>query len=239
MQDESILIKGILPMTTVDYKGRIASTIFLQGCNFRCPFCHNPELVAISDANVPDSTLLKPDDVISFLKEHKDWVDAVCISGGEPTIHKGLPAFIARLKKAGFSVKIQTNGTNPDMLKKLIDEKLLDYISMDIKAPIEKYELFAGAKLNKENIKKSASLIMASGIEYSFHTTVSPELNLLDIEQIGIWLKGAKTYYLQQFRPEKTLDPEYEKKLPHTPAELNEMADSARPYFEKVILEGV
>lgn len=239
MQDETILIKGILPMTTVDYKGKVASTIFLQGCNFRCPFCHNPELVAISDKDVMDSTLLKPAEVISYLKEHKEWVDAVCISGGEPTIHKGLPAFISHLKKAGFFVKIQTNGTNPNMLKKLIDEKLLDYISMDIKAPIEKYELFAGAKLNKESIKESAALIMASGIEYSFHTTVSPELNCSDIKQIGLWLNGAKTFYLQQFRPEKTLDPEYEKKTPHTIHELNEMADSARAYFGKVILEGV
>jgi len=239
MQDELLPIKGILPMTTVDYKGKIASTIFLQGCNFRCPFCHNPELVLISDAGATDSTLLKPDEVIYFLKENKEWVDAVCISGGEPTIHKGLPEFISQLKKAGFSVKIQTNGTNPKMLKKLIDEKLLDYISMDIKAPIEKYELFAGAKLNKESIKESAALIMASGIEYSFHTTVSPELNLSDIKQIGIWLSGAKTYYLQQFRPEKTLDPEYGKKIPRSTEELNEMADSARPHFGKVILEGV
>lgn len=239
MQDEILPIKGIFPMTTVDYKGKVASTIFLQGCNFRCPFCHNPELVAISDEAGVKSALLKPDEVISFLKENKEWVDAVCISGGEPTIHKSLPAFISHLKKAGFFVKLQTNGTNPKMLKKLIDEKLLDYVSMDIKAPIEKYELLAGAKLNKENIKESAALIMAGGIEYSFHTTVSPGLNLSDIKQIGLWLKGAKTYCLQQFRPEKTLDPEYGGKTPRTIHELNEMADSVRAYFGKVILEGV
>jgi len=124
------------------------------------------------------------------------------------------------------------------MLKILIDGKLLDYISMDVKAPIEKYELLAGAKPDLEKIKKSVNLIMSSGVEYSFHTTVSPELNILDIKQIGTWLNGAKTYYLQQFRPEKTLNPEYEKKIPHTPEEIKRMADLVRANFGKIIIEG-
>jgi pyruvate formate lyase activating enzyme len=234
MQNEGILIKGFLPMSTIDYKGKVASTIFLQGCNFRCPFCHNPELVPIS----AEGDVLKADDVISYLKENKDFVDAVCISGGEPTIHAGLPAFIARLKKAGFAVKLQTNGTNPEMLKKLVGEKLLDYISMDIKAPLEKYGLLAGVKPDMEKIKQSAKLIINSGTDYSFHTTVSPELDSSDIKKIGEWLNGAKLYYLQQFRQEKTLDPEYEKKLPRKPKELKEMADSVRGFFGKVVVEG-
>ncbi len=215
MRHANLPIKGILPMTTVDYKGRAASTVFLQGCNFKCPFCHNPELVPISSEG-----LLDAGEIIAYLKENKEWTDAVCISGGEPTIHKELPRFISQLKKAGFFVKIQTNGTNPEMLKKLIDEKLLDCISMDIKAPPEKYELLAGAKADIKKIKESAKLIMDGGIEYSFHTTVSPELTLSDIKQIGLWLSGAKTYVLQQFRPEKTLDSEYGRKIPYAPSEL-------------------
>ncbi len=234
MHSPEILIKGVLPMSTVDYKGKVASTIFLQGCNFRCPFCHNPELVPIKAEGV----FLEPAEVIAFLKQNKEWVDAVCISGGEPTIHKGLPDFILELKKAGFSVKIQTNGTNPAMLKKLIDEKLLDYISMDIKASPAKYGQLAGAKIDSAKIKESTSLIMKSGLEYSFHTTVSPELGIEDIKQTGLWLSGAKTYVLQQFRPEKTLDPSYEGKVPHKPSELRQMADSVREHFEKVIIEG-
>lgn len=235
MSDSSIPIKGFLPMTTVDYKGKVASTIFLQGCNFRCPFCHNPELVSQS----LEGTFLDENEIIAYMREHKDWVDAVVISGGEPTLHNGLPQFIAKLKKMGFFVKIQTNGTNPGMLKKLVAEKLLDYISMDIKAPPEKYGLLAGAKADAGKIKESAKIIMSGGIDYSFHTTVSPELTLSDIKQIGAWLCGAKTYVLQQFRPEKTLEPEYGKKAPYKPSELQKMADAVRECFGEVIVDGV
>ncbi|VVB59907.1 7-carboxy-7-deazaguanine synthase [uncultured archaeon] len=234
MPSPEILIKGVLPMTTVDYKGKVASTIFLQGCNFRCPFCHNPELVPLKAEGV----ILESAEVIAYLKQNKEWVDAVCISGGEPTLQAGLPDFIRELKKGGFFVKIQTNGTNPAMLKKLIDENLLDYISMDIKASPAKYEQLAGTKADLAKIKESATLIMKSGLEYSFHTTVSPELGIEDIKQIGSWLHGAKTYVLQQFRPEKTLDPLYENKLPHTLSELRQMADSVQERFGKVIIEG-
>ncbi len=235
MDDPGMIIKGFLPMTTVDYKGRVASTIFLQGCNFSCPFCHSPELVPIKG----DGSFLNQEEVLSYLKENKEWVDAVCISGGEPTIQKGLPDFLRKLKKAGFFVKIQTNGTNPKMLGRLIGEQLLDYISMDIKAPPKKYELLAGKKCDIAGIKESAKIIMSSNIEYSFHTTLSPELSASDIVEIGEWLRGAKLYYLQQFRPEKTLDPGYGAKKPHSSDELNAMADSVRGFFKKVAVEGI
>lgn len=234
MADSGIIIKGILPMTTIDYKGKMASTIFLQGCNFGCPFCHNPELVPI----VGEEPFLKSEEVLAYLEEHKEWVDAVCISGGEPTIHKGLPDFLRKLKTAGFFVKVQTNGTNPEMIKTLISERIINYISMDIKAPPEKYEMLAGKKCDIAMIKESAKIIMNGGIEYSFHTTVSPQLSALDIIKIGEWLRGAKTYYLQQFRPEKTLDPAYATKKPYESEELNAMAGTVRGFFKKVVVEG-
>ena len=221
-------------MTTMDYKGKVASVVFLQGCNFRCPFCHNPELV-----DVTGESTMKKEEILGYLNENKDWIDAVVISGGEPTLHKELPEFLSQLKKIGILVKLQTNGTNPKMLSELINRKLLDYISMDVKAPIEKYELLAGAKLDASSIQKSVEIIKKSGLEYSFHTTVAPELSLSDIKKIGEWLRGSKTFCIQQFRPEKTLDVSYAEKKPHTKDELEEMADAVRLYFGKVEVDGI
>lgn len=222
-------IKGFLPMTTMDYKGKVASIIFLQGCNFRCPFCHNPELVEVSG-----DAALSEEEVISYLQDNREWIDAVVISGGEPTMHKGLAGFIARLKSLGLFVKLQTNGTNPGMLKELAEKKLLDYISMDIKAPPEKYCALSGSIADISAIEKSIAIIKESGTDYSFHTTVAPELSLEDIKKIGKWLCGAKRFCIQQFRPEKTLDASYAEKKPHTKEELQKMAEAVKDCFDAV-----
>lgn len=253
MDSFGIIIKGIVPLTTVDYKGKAASTIFLQGCNFRCPFCHNPELVPI----MPSGEVLSEKEILGYLSGQKGWIDAICISGGEPTLHKGLPEFIRKLKARRLLVKLQTNGTNPQMLKALLKENLLNYISMDIKAPKEKYALLSGTNPDMDKLQESIDAIMsaancppnpqarqdmqnASGsADYSFHTTVSPELSIEDIKSIGLWLNGAKRYVLQQFRPEKTLDEAYEKRAPHAKETLQKMADSVKSNFKEVIVEGI
>ncbi len=226
-------IAGFLPMSTMDYKGKVASVVFFQGCNFRCSFCQNPELVGIKEG------VLREDEVLGYLKQNREWVDAVVLTGGEPTMHKGIPQFAAQLKALGLLVKIQTNGANPEMLKELISKKLLDYISMDIKAPLEKYDALAGAKTDKKAIQKSIDIIRNSGVDYSFHTTVAPELSLEDIKKIGEWLRGSKKYVLQQFRAEKTLDKSYAEKIPRPKEELQEMAEAVKGCFGKVEVEGI
>lgn len=200
-------IGGLQKITLIDYPGKIACTIFLTGCNFRCPWCHNPELVLPEkikkQLKIPEKTFFR------FLKQRKGLLDGVCVTGGEPTIHKNLLNFIKKIKKLGFSVKLDTNGSNPKMLKKLLANELIDYIAMDVKAPLElkseirntKYERVTGVKVNLNKIKKSIELIKISSLDYEFRTTVLPKIHKdEDIINIAKYLKGAKIYYLQPYR---------------------------------------
>lgn len=206
-------------MTLIDYPGKVACTVFTIGCNFFCPFCHNPELV--------DPEKIKKQPVISekvffdFLTSRKGDLDGVCITGGEPTIHKDLPRFIKKIRNLGFSVKLDTNGSNPEMIKKLIDSKLIDYIAMDIKGPLQ-------------IPKKSVELIKNSGIDYEFRTTVVPILHTKeDILEIARELSPAKKYFLQQFRPGKNLNQSFEKEKPYSIEKLIEFCEAIRPFFEE------
>jgi pyruvate formate lyase activating enzyme len=160
-------------------------------------------------------------------------LEGVCIAGGEPTLNKDLPDFIKKIKKMGYLVKLDTNGSNPEMLKKLISEKLVDYFAMDVKAPLEpKYNDAAGVKIDLEKIKKSIEIIKNFGIEYEFRTTVVPVLHAKeDIIQIAKKLSPARRYFLQQFRPQKTLDSSFEKEKPYSSEELTEICRSIQPYF--------
>jgi len=232
----NVIIKGFIKTSLIDYPGKIASIVFFPRCNFNCSFCFNPEMVNDSE----DLREIKPEEIFDYIESQKKWIDGVCLTGGEPTLQEGLPEFISEIKKRGFLVKLDTNGTNPGMLKKLLDQKLLDYVAMDVKAPLEKYEKVAGCKVNLENIQKSAELIRNNGIEYEFRTTVVPEqLNKEDIKNIGEWLDGSKRYYLQQFRPEKTLDKSFQGKSQYTPDQMKELADSVKNHFEKVGIRGI
>jgi len=232
----SLVIKGFIQTSLIDYPGKIASIVFFPRCNFSCPFCFNPEMVRDSE----ELREINPEEVFDYIESQKKWIDGVCLTGGEPTLQEGLTEFISEIKRRGFLVKLDTNGSNPEMLKKLIDKKLLDYVAMDIKAPLEKYEDVACCKVNLENIQKSVELIKNSGIEYEFRTTVVPEqLDRDDIKKIGDWLDGSKKYFLQQFRPEKTLDKSFRGKRQYTPEELKELADSVKSNFEKVEVRGI
>jgi len=232
----NVVIKGFIKTSLIDYPRKIASIVFFPRCNFNCSFCFNPEMVNDSE----DLREIKPEEIFDYIESQKKWIDGVCLTGGEPTLQEGLPEFISEIKKRGFLVKLDTNGTSPGMLKKLLDQKLLDYVAMDVKAPLEKYEKVAGCKVNLENIQKSVELIRSSGIEYEFRTTVVPEqLNKDDIKAIGEWLDGSKRYYLQQFRPEKTLDKSFQGKKQYTPDQVKELADLVKSHFEKVEVRGV
>ena len=221
----------------IEWEGKIVSIIFLSQCNLRCQYCHSPHLV-----NSPNELETIPEaSVFESIRNNKGWIDGVVISGGEPTLNKGLGKFIKEFKKMGKSVKLDTNGTNPDVLKNLIEEELIDYIAMDIKAPLvkEKYDSVVGVDLDIDHIKRSIRIIMESGIDYEFRTTVCPEfLNESDIVDMAQSIRGAKRFILQQFRPNICLNNELLETTPYTEEELDEFAISAGKFVEKCWVRG-
>jgi len=224
-------IGGFQKLTLIDYPGRIAATVFLTGCNFRCPFCYSSELVL--PEKIKNQPKISEKDFFIFLKERKELIEGIVLCGGEPTISKGLIPLIKKIKKMGFSVKLDTNGSDPKMLKKLIDEKLVDYVAMDIKAPMEKYKKIFGKRVKIDDIEKSIKILKEGRVDYEFRTTVVPTvLNKEDILKIVRWIGPAKRYFLQNFRPEKTIDPKFEKIKPYPQEYLLEIQKAISPFFE-------
>jgi pyruvate formate lyase activating enzyme len=205
-------IKGFLPLSMLDWPGKVSSVIFLGGCAFRCPFCHNHEL-ALSPEKFPDQPL---DYVIGFLKERAKWIDGITVTGGEPTCHEGLPRLLERFKDLRLSVKLDTNGSNPGMLERLLQEDLISAVSMDIKAPLDPllYSKLAGVSVNMGSINKSIEILKKSDIVVFFRTTVIPGLiGEQELQLIKDQLGDIPCYSIQRFRNKDTLDPEF-KKIP-------------------------
>lgn len=227
-----MIIKGFQPLTLLDFPGKIAAIVFTAGCPWRCPYCYNKPLAANS-AKLPE---ISQEEIFSFLNKRKGKLDGVAITGGEPTIHRDLPDFIKKIRALGFLVKLDTNGTNPKMLKQLVDEKLLDYIAMDIKASPSGYAVAVGGKADIEAIKETARLIMASGVEYEFRTTSLPAIvKESDFLEIAAWIRGAKKFCLQQFKPMGDLmDASYYKEQAYSEKELNDFKEMLRPFFDKI-----
>jgi pyruvate formate lyase activating enzyme len=226
-------IKGFIKTTFIEYPGKIASMIFLPGCNFRCSFCFNPELV-LDPESIKD---VDEKEVFDFLEKQKKWIDAVVISGGEPMLHEDLPELARKIKKLGLLVRIYTNGTNPEMLKLLMKENLVDSIAMDIKAPLteDDYERVTCAKGFLKDVKESISLIMKSEVDYEFRTTVVPNIiTESDIEEIAKAIKGANLFVLQRFIPEKALDDKLKKLNTQSDEEMQRLADIARKHLKEV-----
>jgi len=205
-------------MTLIDYPGKIAATVFTVGCNLRCPFCHNPELV-LPESNVFQKQAFQEKDFFTFLEKRKNRLEGVCITGGEPTLQTDLLEFIAKIKKLGFLVKLDTNGTRPDVLKNILEKKLVDYVAMDIKAAPQNYHRLVGRKIDIQRIELSVELIRRWGdagkIDYEFRTTVVPGLHSEeDFDIIGEWLAGAKRYILQKYKDAgKILDSNLRKQI--------------------------
>ena len=224
-------IKGFEKNSLIDYPGKMCSVVFVGGCNFRCPFCHNKNLV-IGHEILPNIPI---DDILRYMISKRKWVDGVCVTGGEPTIHSDLPLMLKKFKSKGFLVKIDTNGTNPRMLNRIISDGVVDYIAMDIKAPMQRYEDVAKARVSKDDLQLSIDIIRNSGIGYEFRTTVVPILHTVDdMVSIGRWLQGSKRYVLQQFRPGNNLSEDFSGTKPYEEKTLKEMAEKVRPYFGEV-----
>jgi len=211
-----MILGGLQKQTLIDYPGKVACTVFTSGCNFRCPYCYNPDLV------LGTASTLSEKEFFSFLEERVNFLDAVVVCGGEPTIHANLPEFLAKIKSLGFKVKLDTNGSNPDMLASLLASELVDFISLDIKAPREKYSKLVGVDFDLEKLSRSMAIIEASNIDYEFRTTVVPTLlNKEDVTKIEQWVGKVK---LQNFQNKKTLDPKFEKVVPFSKEQFNEIS---------------
>jgi len=201
---EAMNIGGFQKVSLIDYPGRISAVVFTQGCNFRCPFCHNPELVD----PVRFGPLLNEAEILAFLERRRGTLDGVSITGGEPSLQPDLGAFAARLKAMGFLVKIDTNGSRPEVLRDLIGQRLIDAVAMDIKGPPKKYDGLTGVKDSGRTVEESIGVILASGLTHEFRTTVVPSLLAeRDFRQIGRLVAGAASFVVQAYVRTKQLDP--------------------------------
>ena len=199
-------IGGVQKLSLVDYPGHVAAALFLAGCNMRCGYCHNPELV-LPERLAPS---IPVDEVMLFLQSRVGRLDGVVISGGEPTIHDELPELCRMIKQLGFDVKLDTNGTRPEMVRAMIDEGLIDFVAMDVKGPLEKYVEIAARPIDLEAIVENVRLMIDSGIGHEFRTTIVREqLEVSDFEKIGELVKGAKRFALQHFRTGTTISPKF------------------------------
>ncbi len=225
-------ISGLQKTSLIDYPEKIVSIIFTQGCNYKCPYCHNSDLISLGNEA---GSYLPIEHLLTFLLQRKGLIDGVSITGGEPTIQKGLFELIEEIKSLGLLVKLDTNGSNPLIIKKLLQEKLLDYLAMDIKGPLEKYQKITGQDINGTLLQESIFMIMNSDINYEFRTTVVPTLHdNKDFYAIGELIKGAEKYFIQNFRPNNTLDPQYEKLNGFPGSKLEEFKEIVKPYVKMV-----
>ncbi|OGB89867.1 anaerobic ribonucleoside-triphosphate reductase activating protein [candidate division WOR-1 bacterium RIFCSPHIGHO2_01_FULL_53_15] len=231
-------IRGFIETSFLDWDGKISSVVFLPYCNFKCPFCDNGLLIENPEADLPEVKLEAVDD---FIKRRKDFIDGIVISGGEPTIHPWLTDLIRHFKEKGMLVKLDTNGASPNQLTNLLTSKLIDYIAMDIKAPFnDKYHAAAGQKIDLGKVRESVKLIMNSGLDYEFRTTVVPTiLDEPEIEAMARSIAGAKKYALQQFVPDHTLDERLRMIAPHPKEKILKMAEIAKKHIANTIVRGV
>lgn len=238
-------IGGIQKFSLLDYPGQLAAIVFTQGCNFRCPFCYNPKLVwparegklayqSFNEGKLKDHPIVSTDDFLSFLERRKGKLDAVVLTGGEPMIQRDLKDFIKKIKEMDFLVKLDTNGTDPGKLSELLSENLLDYIAMDLKNSWEKYLLAAGVGFELAKIKKSIKIIKESKVPYEFRTTVVPGYtDSDDIEKMGEAIKGARNWYLQNFKANaELLDKNLGETKPFTQGEMRQMQKLGNKYVE-------
>lgn len=239
MRGMGLPIRGFTETSFVDLEGKILSVVFIGGCNLRCPYCHNPELVQDLD----DLSIVPNEVIDRCLVQHKDFIDGVCISGGEPLLYEEILNYLRHFKGLGLLVKLDTNGTLPHMLEGIIDQGLVDYIAMDLKAPLryEDYSRSSGT-INKrlfEGVVRSVKILMEGKVDYEFRTTIVPTIHTeRDIEEIADYIKGARRFVLQNFRPIKTLDPRYKYIKPYPIEEIKKIGELVSGYVKEVLIRG-
>jgi len=223
-----MLIKGLEKTSLSDWEEKIIAVIFTGGCNFRCGFCFNSELV-IGHRKMPE---IPKQTIFKFLKKRKNLLDGVCITGGEPLLQKDIAEFIVKIKKLGFAVKLDHNGSMPEKLEYLMHKKLIDYIAMDIKGPLNHYQKITKSQIKPETIKASIDLITSSGIDHEFRSTLVPALHSVqDVVNMAKLIQNGKRYFLQNFKNQKTLDPKFKKYKPFTRNELKRLAKKCSKYI--------
>lgn len=220
-----MLIAGFVKNSFVDYPQKISAVVFTPLCNMNCWYCHNKHILSLTGLNLIDN-----DYVLSYLEKRKGMLDAVVITGGEPTLQHDLVPFIQQVKSKGYLVKLDSNGTNPQLLKELVEQGLVDYIAMDVKAPLEKYGFITGSNEHLPAIKESINFLLKDTVDYEFRTTFAPSLTAEDILTLATEIKGAKRYFLQQYRP---LDFQQEgiiplNRKPHPPQLLRDTCSRVR-----------
>jgi pyruvate formate lyase activating enzyme len=239
---QALKILGWSKTTLLDYPGKVASTLFLQGCNFRCPFCHNPELVLpeAGDAQPP----MDLEEILSYLATYGRMLEGVCLTGGEPLLQEGLSELCRQIRRLGLSIKLDTNGSLPRRLEPLLEASLLNYVAVDVKAPPEKLQTATGTSYSEEGLvaatEATLGLLQGSAVRYELRTTFVP--GLLDedaLVAIGKWLRGPHRFVLQQFRPGKTLDPQFRNLPPYPPRVLHDGAQNLSAFFVDCEVRGI
>ena len=229
-----MLIKGLQKTTLLDYPSKVASTIFTGGCNFRCPFCHNASLVT----HIDPAQYIPEDEIFSYLSKRKGILDGVCITGGEPLLQPDIIRFCEKLRELGLLIKLDTNGSRPELLKQLADKGLIDYIAMDIKNSKALYAKTCGLSDFPAEVEESVSMIMELDIPYEFRTTVVKELHTEEsIEELCRWIKDAKRYYLQSFKDSGDLIADGYSS--YTENEMRQLLSIAKRYIPSAELRGI
>ena len=232
---EQIKIYGLQKLSLLDYPGKMACTVFTGGCNFRCPFCHNKSLVFLN----PNEQEISSDEVLTYLDERKNVLDGICITGGEPLLHEGLESFLQEVRKTNLNIKLDTNGSNLEKLKGLVEKGLIDYVAMDIKNTEELYPKTVGIpELNFNEIKKTIKYLLENHIEYEFRTTLVKEFHEdANFDDLGKMIKGCKNYYLQMFEDHGTC---IEQGLSALPKEkVVKIKETMQKYCENVKIRGI
>jgi len=228
-------IGGLQKTSLLDYPGEISAIIWTIGCNLRCPFCYNVDVVKQT------VTPLSENEVLSYLEKRRNVIAALVISGGEPLIQEDIVSFCEKVKGLGYLIKIDTNGTFPEKLKELLDKKLVDYIAMDVKAPKNKYDILAGTKVDIKKIQKSIDIIRNSSVDYEFKTTFVPGLLVKeDIGKIGMWLDGSEKFFLQQFKNNTaTISSDLENVTSYSRDDLLDALEEVKPFFKQCSVRGI
>ena len=228
----NVPVGGIQKLSLVDFPGHVAAALFTAGCNMRCGYCHNPELVLL-ERLAPSIPI---DHIMMFLESRIGRLDGVVVSGGEPTVHDDLPELIRRIKALGFDVKLDSNGTRPEMIRQLIRDKQIDFVAMDIKGPLEKYVEIAARPIDLDAIQETIALLIESGIKHEFRTTIVREqLEPNDFHKIGEMVRGGQRFALQHFRSGTTLFPQFENATTFSDDEFQQTKQIMEGYVDKCV----